>query len=385
LSILDFNDEPKRRSSAWLAVFLLLSISIAYFGFKTTLAANVTINGGSAVEFGQGLAQTTSCSGGQSIIITPLSSFTNSAGSTGSFKFSSFKVSNIPSSCYGFDFSVSAYDSTTGTNPLAIFNSSSTSATIYNNNGFFSTGIDGAGLTTATISSSSFSATFDTPVTSAPSVYKITIQSSLHKAIPCSQLNGDCKLGDTGPGGGTVFYVNVGGFTCGPTLNKTCHYMEVPSTNTWSGGGTDPSYTYAVSAYQNTLVPNLATQSSTVSSAEIGLGYQSSVYIVNQNGTPYTYAAGAARAYSGGSQNDWYLPNTSEANQLCKYANGQPWVSDATMCTGASPSLGLSLARYWTTSEYNNQYASVMDFAIPQLPFNLLKSYAYQIRPIRSF
>ena len=308
MSILNFEEPKRSQKTAWILAFLLFGIAVSYFGLKTTLAANVSINSGSQVEFGQGIAQTTSCSGSQSIIITPMSSFTNSGGSSGSFKFSSFKVSNIPSSCYGFDFTISAYDSVTGTSPLGIFNTSSTAATIYDNSGSFSTGINGVGLTTSTISSNSFSASFDLPVSSASAIYKITIQSSLHAPIPCAQVNGSCALGDVGPGGGNVFYINLSGFSCGPTLNLTCRYLEA-APKTWSGGSNDPQNIYADPAYQNTLI------GATAQTNTIGSGYSNSLAIINQgNGTSTN--AGAARNYSGGGKNDWYLGNIVEMQQL---------------------------------------------------------------------
>jgi hypothetical protein len=58
----------------------------------------------------------------------------------------------------------------------------------------------------------------------------------------------------------------------------------------------------------------------------VGLGYQNSNAIVTQNGvynaSTNNYAAGAARAYAGGSQNDWYLPTTAELNLLCQWVKG---------------------------------------------------------------
>jgi hypothetical protein len=47
----------------------------------------------------------------------------------------------------------------------------------------------------------------------------------------CSD-GGACEIGDVGPGGGTVFYVEQSGsFQCGPTLNLTCQYLEVAPTS----------------------------------------------------------------------------------------------------------------------------------------------------------
>ena len=37
---------------------------------------------------------------------------------------------------------------------------------------------------------------------------------------------GDCLVGDTGPGGGTVFYVASSPFTCAPDQGSKCTYLE---------------------------------------------------------------------------------------------------------------------------------------------------------------
>jgi hypothetical protein len=48
----------------------------AAVGLSSTLAANISINSG-PVEFGQGVAQTVACSGDESIIVTPATTFSN--------------------------------------------------------------------------------------------------------------------------------------------------------------------------------------------------------------------------------------------------------------------------------------------------------------------
>ena len=40
---------------------------------------------------------------------------------------------------------------------------------------------------------------------------------------------GECQVGDVGPGGGTIFYVDTGGFTCGEVLVKGCTTLEAGS------------------------------------------------------------------------------------------------------------------------------------------------------------
>jgi hypothetical protein len=90
-------------------------------------------------------------------------------------------VSNIPTSCYGDDFTISAYNDSSST-PLAIFNSTSTNAVVYNNNGTFELGVGTLEGVDITSGSGTFTITFTNPVALSSSVFKLTIQSGVHTA-----------------------------------------------------------------------------------------------------------------------------------------------------------------------------------------------------------
>jgi hypothetical protein len=66
----------------------------------------------------------------------------------------------------------------TGTAPLALYNTSSVDAVVGNNAGTFQAMGDTAGISVTTLSSTSFSVTFSTPVAPASDVSRLTIQSS---------------------------------------------------------------------------------------------------------------------------------------------------------------------------------------------------------------
>ena len=175
----DFDGDPQRRKLPAFLAFLLLLVGGTYF-VQTTLAANISLNTGSSIEFGQGILATTACSDATDLTITPYSSFTNASGA-GAFYFSSVKVSNIPTSCYGVDFTINAYDNTSSS-PLALFNSTSANAVVYNNNGTFERGVgtlEGANISSG---SGTFTITFTNPVATTESVFKLTLQSSAHVA-----------------------------------------------------------------------------------------------------------------------------------------------------------------------------------------------------------
>jgi hypothetical protein len=104
----------------------------------------------------------------------------------------------------------------------------------------------------------------------------------------------------------------------------------------------------------------------------IGTGFSNTNKIIaSQGGTATSYAAGVARAYTGGGYTDWYLPSRDELNKLylSRFVIGR-YVTDA----------------YWSSSERNNINAWAQDFFIPTYIASVDKVYIYfNVRAIRSF
>ena len=76
MSIFDFGSEKKRLSNKRVKAIVGSSLLVATLVFGSTLAATISINTG-PVEFGQGVASTTACSGDTPISVTPKSTFYN--------------------------------------------------------------------------------------------------------------------------------------------------------------------------------------------------------------------------------------------------------------------------------------------------------------------
>lgn len=377
-----YHDDPvevvtaKKVNSKFATTALLIFASILIF--QGTLAGNISLNSGSRVEFGQGVSQTVACSGVTNLILTPTSSFINEVG-TGKHYLSSVKVSDIPSSCYGADFTINAYGNSASA-PIAIVNTTDSGIVVYNNGGTFTSSYG----TTITSGSGTFTVTFTSPVALSSSVYKITIQSSAHSTWSCAQ-GGTCSVGDIGPGGGTVFYTSAG-FTCGADYSQTCKYLEAAPA-TWYSGTTDyPSGNWASAAtncYDTTSdsapriecnvsgsIYNKATRDAAdgdgiAKNLLVGMGLKNTNLIVSMSGAydaaTNAYAAGAARAYSGGYKADWFMPSFGELNQLCKYVRGEPWVSDTTVCSNSSATpnlLGVINMHYYSSSEIDWRQAN---------------------------
>ena len=377
-----YHDDPIEEVSKTKVRSKLLSTAVVVVGsiffFQSTLAGNISLNSNRGIEFGQSVSQAVACSGDTNLTLTPRSTFIN--GSPGAHYLQSVTVSNIPTSCYGVDFTIRAYNDSSSA-PLALFNSTSTNAVVHNNNGTFQKGIGSTGLTVSS-GSGTFTITFTNPVAQSTSIFKLTIQSGAHTPY--------YYVGSVGPGGGFVYYVNDAGFNCGPTVSARCNYLEV-APNGWMGGS-DPSLVWGNHNSDSDVTNN---SNSDTSESGIGLGYKNSLALVTQNGDGTNFAAGAARAYTGGSKNDWYLPTQSELNLLCQWARGVGQ-NVALECSGGSvnsPTYGASSAgfgggsegAYWSSSEHS------MSIAWRQRIFNnstvqiWSKNIASLVRPVRAF
>ena len=205
--------------------------------------------------------------------------------------------------------------------------------------------------------------------------FQIPTVSIASAALTCAQ-GGTCVVGDTGPGGGKVFYVAASTFACGPAGALSCKYLEV-APKTWSGAGTDPTANWGTHTYNLTGISSYPY----FGTGGLGRGYLDSEYILQWELA--SSASGISRAYRGGSLADWYLPSSTELNVLCKYARGV--TSDIGVdCTGGTTSPDFSSSNYWATSQGDYNKAYVINFstgvAIAALNTNL-----NSVRPIRSF
>ena len=310
-----YHDDPVDESGPRKSIFssalaLIILLAGGIFFLQSTLAANISLNSGGTIEFGQAVSQAVACSGSQNVTVTPKSSFVNAANGTGTYYLGSIVVTNIPDSCYGADFKLSAFGSSSST-PLAIFNSTSTEAVVYDNAGTFQLGVGSTG-TTLTPGTGTFTVSFTSPVALSTSVAKVTIQSGIHTLL-CSE-GGSCKLGDTGPGGGTVFMLNSG------------------------LGGSGGSYNYE--AWTTDLSASLMTWNNV--SGVLGVG--SAIGTGYGNRALFTGGAGLGcknATYSG--LTDWFLPSSGELTVLRSYWGTSGKTSPANMKdTGYG---------YWSSSE----------------------------------
>jgi hypothetical protein len=115
MEILKFENSPrparKKSSSSKIVLGFASIAAVAMLG--STLAASITLNDNTNVEFGQGVAQTTACDS-DGITLTPGTSFVN--GTPGYFQMETITATGVnvnADKCLNKDFKISAYDSVT--------------------------------------------------------------------------------------------------------------------------------------------------------------------------------------------------------------------------------------------------------------------------------
>jgi phage-related protein len=260
---------------------------------------------------------------------------------------------------------------------------------------------DGHQTQNVTPHSQTFDLTMPACVNAAPGV----------SALTCA-AGGTCIVGDTGPGGGVVFYVQASGGTftsTGSDCGTACKYLEAaPSDQStgivWattaafcynSGSTTETNSCQSNSIYSG---DSTAQADSRTAATAIGKGMANTNQIyarVSNNGgaggaATNTYAAGIAYAYANSGKTDWHLPSKDELNQMCKWQRGVAWVSDATVCTGGTlnsgtGASGFSAAGYWSSSETAALNAWSQGFSIGSQINNFKTNSLPYVRPVRAF
>jgi hypothetical protein len=179
-------------------------------------------------------------------------------------------------------------------------------------------------------------------------------------ALACAD-GGVCAVGDIGPGGGKVFYVQASGtFACGAALSSTCKYLEAAPTS-GTAAWTDAPYAWS----GNTSEAIGADAQGTA----IGTGYRNTQAMVTQSSTA-DRAGTIARAYRGPNNlSDWYLPSKNELNQL--------YIEKARIG-------GFWTEWYWSSSEVDATEAWPQYFG-NGLQYGYFKTPLVYVRPVRAF
>ena len=189
------------------------------------------------------------------------------------------------------------------------------------------------------------------------------------------RVTGD--IGDTGPGGGKIFYYLAAGFNCGPNFNATgsptggqCRWLEVAPKNWW-GGSADTTTSWA----------NSTESISGISGTSIGIGRSNTQRII-LSGIFTRTAAQLSTTYAptvdGLLINDWYLGAELEMSALVS----SPIADSLDVVVGSN---------HWTSTQVGdvNTFARFVRYQLAHpriVASGLLKTDSTPtVRPIRAF
>jgi hypothetical protein len=266
---------------------------------------------------------------------------------------------------------------------------------------------DGTSTTTsATITGLTAGSTYYVRVAAVNALSTGTYSSESSGVLSKTCANGGvCAVGDTGPGGGNVFYVSASAFaSTGSDCGSNCYFLEAaPSDhssqivwatnaekcwNITNGSNNNSCQNYSV--YSPHDIPNQTDSRTAATAIGKGMANTNTIYErFNSAGEVVptsSYAAGIAWAYTNNSKTDWFLPSTLELNQLCRYAWNLTVDNSATTCTGMTGTIrsGFSTGYYWSSSEYNDANAWLQIFNDGIQTYGS-KSLAFYVRPVRAF
>jgi hypothetical protein len=181
---------PKKSNLKSLAGLATVA-AVAVLG--STLAANISLGSGSAIEFGQGVQTTSACDG--AITLSPKVTFINSSTNP-QFYFSTVSFSDVDTrtagqssvigsgtGCAGKTLQLNAYGDSSATPISFATNSAGTLvsvATIGINTGSITaaSGFTIAGVNAATLGQTAFDLGINTPAATSGTIYKLTLQSN---------------------------------------------------------------------------------------------------------------------------------------------------------------------------------------------------------------
>ena len=171
-------------------------------------------------------------------------------------------------------------------------------------------------------------------------------------ALTCA-TGGSCAVGDTGPGGGIVFYDAGSSQDWGRYLEAACAGWQ----NNCDGTTADPQAEWGCRGIPLIGADGLA----------IGTGAQNTANIL-ADCSETGIAADLADDYSHNSLDDWFLPSQLDLYQV--YQQRQ--------------AIGIPDGFYWSSSEYDEDTAWILNTSIADL-VTFTKQSTPQVRPVRAF
>jgi hypothetical protein len=164
-------------------------------------------------------------------------------------------------------------------------------------------------------------------------------------------------------GGGVVFYLfedGDTGYVAGETHGLIAAVEDQSSGIRWYNG-----------SYDTTGATGTA----------IGTGATNTTTIISEQGpTETSYAAGLARAYTGGGHTDWFLPSKDELNKMYLKRGD---INTTAVANGGNDAFITD--DYWSSTEFDSNVAWKLNFAFGNLNTGGGKANAVSVRAVRAF
>ena len=176
-------------------------------------------------------------------------------------------------------------------------------------------------------------------------------------------------MGDTGPGGGIVFYDAGAKQLWGRYLEAAPTDYQVSNARTSVEWG---CYYTLIGAIDTAIGTGKANTTAILSKCKtVGIAAD----VANKYSTS-TAAAG-----------QWFLPSRDELNELCKYALNQTTGNTAEICSNSGTlRTGFAASYYWNSSEGDARSGGYQFFAYGNRSNSSnYKGSAYYVRPVRAF
>jgi hypothetical protein len=229
-------------------------------------------------------------------------------------------------------------------------------------------------------------------ITASAGTYTITYSSgsltttshSITVTASCA-TGGTCIVGDTGPGGGVVFYVQASGGTftsTGSDCGTACKYFEAAPRG-WGNGITVQTGETTGSSTVDPILKwcdNTTSLRNATSKTAIGDGRSNTTTSTNGVAACTSGAIYHADLYAGGSKTDWHLPSSAEMLEMYRYNYRQ------------TPPVSLSMTamdNYWSSTETSNSLAVRTDVnpacGDGGCQYGQWKYQPHSVRPVRAF
>jgi len=181
----------------------------------------------------------------------------------------------------------------------------------------------------------------------------------------CANGLATCVVGDIGPAGGTIFYVNL---------------LRAPGSQFWEVGsdmGTAPWGCYGTD----------------ITGTGTGIGAGATNTSLIKTGCVTAGIAARVASEPAGGYSDWFLPSLGELNQLCKYARNQSTspIDEAVLCNNTGTlraEFATAFADPWSSSQFSGEIIGQKAWSQSfrgSGQFKNSKAFPLQVRPVRSF